>query len=264
MSFDAIPIWGVFVGTMAVIGAAIEAGYRLGRALREKRSAEEATASVISGSVLGLAAFMMAFTVGMVSERYDSRRALVREDADAIRTAWMRTDFLPRPDRAEAVGILRRYVDQRVKYARASNLDAAGTQAALAEATAMQDRLWDTAVANARLDMNSDVAALYIESLNEVVRVHTARVSVAIHARTPNELWLVLYAVTILAVFAMGYHNALAGSKRSAVQAVLIVSFAMVMAVIASLDRPDSGILKVSQRPLVELGRAMDARTPGS
>ena len=122
------------------------------------------------------------------------------------------------------------------------------------------------AVANAQKDMNSDVAALYIESLNEVSGIHATRVAVGIQARVPNEIWLVLYGVTILGMMGVGYQTGIAASKRSMARPILAVSFALVFALIASLDRPDSGVMSVSQRPLVDLRDAMAAaagRAPG-
>ena len=61
------------------------------------------------GAVLGLAAFMLAFAFGAVSSRFDARKELVRDDANAIRTAWARADFLPEADRAfdDAAAFLR-------------------------------------------------------------------------------------------------------------------------------------------------------------
>jgi hypothetical protein len=117
----------------------------------------------------------------------------VREDAVALRTAWQRSDFLPEPDRAEAKTLLRQYVDLRVQYAEEGTLDPEHVKRFLAETQHIQDRLWIMAVANARQDMNSDVAALYIESLNEVNGIHASRVAVGIQARVPSEIWLMLY-----------------------------------------------------------------------
>jgi hypothetical protein len=72
------------------------------------------------------------------------------------------------------------------------------------------------AVANARKDMNSDVAALYIDSLNAVNGIHASRVAVGIQARVPSEIWLVLYCITILGVVGVGYQTGIAGSRRTA------------------------------------------------
>ena len=110
--------------------------------------------------------------------------------------------------------------------------------------------------------MNSDVAALYIDSLNEVNGIHASRVAVGIQARIPGEIWLVLYCITILGMMSVGYQTGIAGSKRSMAWPILALSFALVFALIASLDRPDSGIMKVTQQPLIDLRDSMDAAVP--
>jgi len=260
MRIDALPIWAVFAGTIVVVMVAIEAGYLLGQAMHRRSDEEkESPVSAIAGAILGLAAFMLAFTFGIVSERHDYKKALVREDAVAIRTAWQRSDFLPEPDRAEAKTLLRHYVDVRVTFAEEGTLEPARVKSVLAETQRIQDRLWDMAAANARQDMNSDVAALYIESLNEVNGIHASRVAVGIQARVPNEIWLALYCVTILGMMSVGYQTGIAGSKRSMARPILALSFALVFTLIASLDRPDSGVIKVTQQPLIDLRDAMAA-----
>ena len=260
MPIDAIPIWTLFAGTIIVVMVAIEAGYRLGHAEhRRSEDEKESPVSAIAGTILGLAAFMLAFTFGIVSERYDAKRALVREDAIAIRTAWQRSDFLPERDRAEAAALLRQYVDTRVKFAEERNVDPERVKNVLSETQRLQDRLWNMAVANARKDMNSDVAALYIDSLNEMSGIHAARVAVGIQARVPSEIWLVLYCITILGMMGVGYQTGIAGSKRSMARPILALSFALVFALIASLDRPDSGVMKVTQQPLIDLRDSMVA-----
>ena len=75
----------------------------------------------------------------------------------------------------------------------------------------------------------------------------------------PERFWVVLYSITVLGMMAVGYQTGIAASKRSTGQLNLAVSFALVFALIASLDRPDSGVLSVSQRPLADLPDAMAA-----
>jgi hypothetical protein len=258
MRIDFIPIWALFVGTIIIVMLAIEAGYRLGRAAhRRSEDEKESPVSAIASTILGLSAFMLAFTFGIVSERHDAKKGLVRDDAIAIRTAWQRSDFLPETDRAEAKDLLRRYVDLRVTFAQVHSVEPERVKSLLSETQQIQDRLWNTAVANARKDMNSDVAALYIESLNEVNAIHARRVAVAIQARVPVEIWLVLYLITIFGMVGVGYQTGIAGSKRSMVQPILALSFALVFALIASLDRPDSGVMVVTQQPLIDLRESM-------
>ena len=108
-------MWVISPATLVLVLLAIEAGSRLGRAARVKSVEEkEAPVSAITGTILALLAFIMAFTFGIVSDRYDTRKAPVREEAGAIRTAWLRSDFLPEPDRSEASRLLKGYVDSRV------------------------------------------------------------------------------------------------------------------------------------------------------
>ena len=78
-------------------------------------------------------------------------KALVREDAVAIRTAWQRWTFC-RKRIAPRRRLLRHYVDVRVAFAEEGTLEPARVKSILAETQRIQDRLWDMAVANARQD----------------------------------------------------------------------------------------------------------------
>jgi hypothetical protein len=255
---DALALWIVSAATLVAILVGIEAGYRLGRATRARSEDEkESPVSAIAGTILAMLAFIMAFTFGIVSDRYDARKALVLEEANAIRTAWLRSAFLPEPDRGEAVGLLRQYVDDRLSSIQSG--DFAAVQRAVVQAGDIQRRLWDMAVVNARQDMNSDVAALYVDALNTVTNVHASRVSVGIHARMPAGIWMALYALIMLSTVAVGYHTAIAGSRRSWMMLILGLSFSLVITLIAALDRPQGGYVPVSQQPLEELRSAIDA-----
>jgi hypothetical protein len=131
----------------------------------------------------------------------------------------------------------------------------------------LQDALWSMAVANARKDMNSDVAALYIDSLNQVSAVHAERVAVGIQSRVPREIWLILYCLTILGMASVGYQTGVQGTKRVIARPLtglsFALAFALVFGLIAALDRPDSGILTVTQQPLIDLAAEMKAVAEG-
>ena len=120
----------------------------------------------------------------------------------------------------------------------------------------MQGRLWEIAVTNARKDMNSDVMALYMESLTEVIAIHALRVAVGIQGRIPEGIWLTLMALTILGMIGVGYQAGIAGSKRTFAMPLLAIAFASVIATIAALDRPIGGFA-LSQQPLIDLLSSM-------
>lgn len=249
---DSVPI-GLFFAVVAIATAsAIEAGYRLGRAAHRRSDEEkESPVSAISGTTLGLLAFILAFTFALVSERFDARKALVRAEADALRTSYSRSEFLPEPDRAEAAALLKRYVDLRLAAVGSGDLDQ--VQSVRVESDRIQRRLWHMAVVNARKDMNSDVAALYIEALNDVTNLHAQRVAVGLQTRIPILIWLILFSLMILAMMGVGYQTSIAGSRRSWAMLILALSFSLVIALIAELDRPHASYLKVPQQPLVDL-----------
>ena len=252
-----IPIWAFLAATILVVLLAIEAGYRLGRAAHRHAEVEKVPpVSSMAGAILGLLAFMLAFTFGMVATRYDSRKALVRDESSAIRAAWLRSDLLPESDRGAAAGLLKEYVDLRLRAVQSRDLDQVYT--ALGESTRIQRQLWAMAAANARSNMNSPVAALYVESLNEVIRLQAVRVAVGLQARIPSGIWMVLYSLIALAMLAVGFHTAIAGSRRSWAAPILALSFSIVLTLITSLDRPLSDFVTVSQQPLVDLRASMD------
>lgn len=261
MRLDALPITLVFVLTVTVVMIAMEIGHRAGCA-RRRRSPDEKESPVgaIAGAVLGLAAFMLAFAFGIASAKYDTRKELVRDEAVVLRTAWDRADFLLDADRAEAKSLLRDYVDHRLAFAQSYDADPETTRRFLADAQLVQDRLWAMAVENARRDMNSDVAALYIESLNELNATHARRLAVAIQARIPVNIRIALLLITVFAMMCVGYQTGIAGSKRSMAGPILAVSFALVVVFIASLDRADAGVLPISQQPLIDARALMNPR----
>lgn len=260
---DAIPVWLIFLATVAVVVIAIEMGFRLGRAAHRRSEEEkESPVSAITGAILALLAFMLAFTFGITSDRYDARKGLVREEANAIGTAYLRTQFLPEADRNEAAQLLRRYTQDRVEMVKSHDLEE--VRRVVADADRVHDRLWEMAVRNARKDMNSDVAALYIESLNAVFDFHATRVAVGLHARVPTGIWVVLYVLIVMGMLGMGYQSGIAGSRRTLASFILAVAFSIVVALIAALDNPTSGYVPVSQQPLESTLASMSRGAPDS
>jgi hypothetical protein len=259
-----LPLLAIFLGTATFVMLAIEIGYRFGRAVHKRSEDEkESPVNAIAGSILGLVAFMLAFTFGLVANRFDDRKSLVREEANAIRTAWARSDFLPEPDRTQAKQWFFGYVDRLLSATQSiqsGNTPLSQMEQVVSESRDTRQKLWNMAVANARRDMNSDVAALYIESLNEIAAVQSNRVMIGLRHRVPPPIWLVLYALTFCGMAAVGYQTGIAGSKRSSSRPFLALSFSMVVALIAELDRPDSPFLKVSQLPLIDLREHMAAK----
>src|SRR4026207_1784346 len=115
---DVLPLWGVFFAVLVLVLAAIEGGYRLGNYRHRQSGGEkEAPVGAMVGATLGLLAFMLAFTFGMAASRFDTRKQLVLDEANAIGTTYLRTAMLPER-RDEIRALLRSYVDARLEAVR--------------------------------------------------------------------------------------------------------------------------------------------------
>jgi hypothetical protein len=101
-------------------------------------------------------------------------------------------------------------------------------------------------------------AGLFIQSINEIIDLHTRRVVAAIGARIPGVVWFTLYAVALFGMGELGYQAGLVGSARSPATIGLILSFTVVLSIIVDLDRPFEGRLKVAQKLMVDLRRSMN------
>lgn len=257
MIIDIFPVWLLFFIMIGVVLLSSEVGYRLGRTIRGKEKAErESPASAISGTILGLQAFMLAFTFGIVSDRYDTKKSLVREEASAIRAAWYRADFLPEPDRARSRTLLKEYIDQRIIVAGVKDAELVMQSQETVLSTHRQ--LWEIALVNANIDMNSDIGALYVESLNEIYNLHAMRVGIGMQARIPTAIWAVLLSLLVLGMISVGYYTAIADSRRSRVSPVLAVAFSLVIALIAALDYPGGRLMPISQQALISVQSEMN------
>lgn len=257
-AIDHLPIWGVFLTTVAVVLLSIEGGYRLGK-YRRRRSEQEDRPPVgeAVAATLALLAFLLAFTFGMAASRFDVRRGLVVDEANAIGTTYLRAGMLPEPHRSEVRNLLREYVDVRLEAIEPGKLSRSITRS-----QELHARLWDHATAVGQKNPGSIVVGLFITSLNEVIDLHTKRLELGVGNRIPGTIWMALYFVAIVATAVMGYHAGLAGSGRSLAILALVLAFSTVMTLIADLDRPQEGLLRVSQQAMSDLRSSLMSTVP--
>ncbi len=252
---DLLPIWGVFLATVAVVLLAVEGGFRLGQ-YRRRRSEQEDKPPVgeMVAATLALLAFMLAFTFGLAASRFDVRRGLVIDEANAIGTTYLRAGLLPEPHRSDVRSLLREYVDVRLEAVQPGKLSRS-----IGRSEELHARLWAHAVAVGEKNPGSIVVGLFIASLNEVIDLHAKRLALGVRNRIPGTIWAALSFVTIIGTSVMGYHAGLAGSGRSLALLVLVLAFSAVVTLIADLDRPQEGLLRVSQQTMIDLQKTLAA-----
>lgn len=93
---DVIPLWGLLCLTVGLVLAAVEVGFRIGRWRGQRSEHEQETpVGAIVAAILGLLAFLLAFTFGMAASRYELRRELVLDEANAVGTTYLRAGMVP-------------------------------------------------------------------------------------------------------------------------------------------------------------------------
>src|SRR5437899_3173260 len=172
---DALPLWGVFIAILFVVLISVECGYRLGKYRRSRHEQEkQAPVGTMVGATLGLLAFILAFTFGLAAARFDARREVLLDEANAIGTTYLRAGLLAEPHRTEVRKLLREYVDVRLDAANTRN-----AEPALRRSEEIHGLLWAHATAVAEKKPESIVVLLFVESLNQLIDLHAKRVQVA-------------------------------------------------------------------------------------
>jgi hypothetical protein len=250
---DQVPLPVLFITSVAVVLASITTGMRAGLYRRKAGSEEAGSVGLVVGAVLAMLAFILAFTFGIAANRFDARKQLLLDEVNAIGTAVLRAGLLPEPQRAESRRLLKQYVDIRAGVARPSS----DIAKAIADSEGLHTQLWSQVAALPEADLNSHVGALFVESLNQVIDLHTSRVTVALQYRIPLLIWLGLFLMTVLAMVAVGYQFGLSGSRSVLVHVILAITFSLMVLLIADLDRATSGGLQLTQQPMLSLQREL-------
>ena len=168
---DALPLWALFIAILLVVLFSVEFGYRLGKYRRSLREEEkEAPLGTMVGATLGLLAFILAFTFGLAANRFDNRRQVLLDEANAIGTTYLPAGMLP--ERGEQIrGLLREYVSVRLEAVRSGNV-AEGIR----RSEDIQQKVWTEAETVGNKNPNSIVVGLFVQSLNEMIDLHAKRV----------------------------------------------------------------------------------------
>ncbi|PZN93060.1 MAG: hypothetical protein DCF31_13795 [Alphaproteobacteria bacterium] len=225
-----------------------------GQLRRRSNAGEAGHAAAASVSLLAL---MISFTFSVALNRYDNRRDLVVEEAAAISMVWQRGRLLDNPARGTVETTLRAYVDDRLDYFqrdrqtdRTRPPDAAGRRLRLAlwlVVDTLNDAKAEPIVTRALIDALTrlDDAAARRESM---AREHIPLLVIDL---------LVLFSLIIAAI--LGHAGAANGRAARLANWAFLVSVTLALMLVLDLDRPRTGLVTVSQLPMLQLGTIMDA-----
>lgn len=197
----------------------------------------------VETAVFGVLGLLLAFTFAGASNRFDDRRVLAVQEANAVGTAWLRLDLVAPPARAELKEKMRRYGRTHVAAYEALP-DYTTFHAKLAEAKAMQAEIWVAAVAAVR-DAPPPIAQLVLPPINELIDVTSTREALS-QVHTPGAILAMLVVLALACSLLAGY--GLAGAKPVA-RRVHMAGFAIVLTsviyIVLDYDHPRAGLIRV-------------------
>jgi hypothetical protein len=229
-----------------------------------RRFAERATGSAgqkratgaTEGAVYGMLGLFLAFTFSAAGQRFEERRHLAVEEANAIGTAWLRIDILPASAQPHLRDLFRQYVDARLERAPLA-MNPAAVAAAVTKYQRLQRDIWSAAVPAARESGQLPAFSVFLPALNEMIDITQTRETVA-QMRTPLAVFVMVATLALIGSLFAGYD--LAGKTRYWFHTV---GFALVMAmalfVIVDLEFPRLGFIRVNatDSALYDVRRAM-------
>jgi hypothetical protein len=245
----------LFIGIVIML----EVGRRLGlrRAAREGEATQAGT-SALAGSVYGLLALLTAFTFSGAASRFDARRALVVEEANAIGTAYLRVDMVSPAAQPALRDSFRRYLDSRIAAYRKLP-DIAAARAELARATKLQGEIWTQAVTACRTpDSHPSLTMLLLPALNQMIDITTTR-TMAAQMHPPVIIFMMLVVLALVAALLTGHDLARGGARSWLHMLAFAVILSATVYVILDIEFPRLGFIRIDaiDQVLVDLRASM-------
>jgi hypothetical protein len=236
----------------------MELGRRLGLAnLRGDPDAAQKGIGAIEGAVFAILGLLIAFTFSGAATRFEDRRHLIGQEANAIGTAYLRISILPEEAQQELRELFRRYLDMRVSTYR--NMEnPAETNARLAKQAVLQSEIWAKAVSACRKpNAPTSAAMLMLPALNEMIDITTTRV-VATQNHPPAIIFIMLGGLSLLSALLAGYGMSCRGRSWLHVLTYAAI-ISITLFVILDLEYPRRGLIRVdsADRVLIELKQSM-------
>ena len=229
---------------------------RMGAAVRKKteelNDEEREDFGVILAATLTLLGLIIGFSFSMAISRYDQRKNLEEEEANAIGTEYLRADLLPTANAEKVRGLLKGYLEQRVLFYETRWVrDLAPINTRTAE---LQTELWNAVKEPAETERSS-VQALTVSGMNDVLNSQ-GYTQAAWWNRIPIPAWGLMWLIAICCNVMIGYYV-----RQKKGHWVRLIVMPLVVAVsfllIADIDSPRGGIIRVQPRNLVSLAGSL-------
>ena len=198
----------------------------------------------IETALFALFGLLIAFTFSGAATRFQEKRMLVAEEANAIQTAYRYIDAVAPEAQPKLRDQFRDYVDSRLEiYHRLPNMKAAAP--AVARMKQLQKVIWTDAIAATRLPSDDPAAArMLLPAIDSMDRLTTTRM-MSLQNHPPGIVYGLLFVLGMLCALLAGFRLAGQGKRNW----LHILSFALITAsvVYISLDMeyPRVGLIRL-------------------
>jgi hypothetical protein len=244
----------VFVLSFSILWLATVSGTSLRKRRRKLEHEVLEDFGTIRATTLTLSGLLIGFTFQMSISRYEQRKNYEAAEANAISTEYMRADLLPSAGAATVRSLLRVYVDERVSFYTAQ--DEKQIRQINARTAQLQTELWAAVLGTSGMPPTA-IASLAIVGMNDVLNSQ-AYTQAAWWNRIPVSAWLLMAAIAVISHFLVGY-----GAKNTQAERIFLAVLPLVVAIsfllIADIDSPRYGIIRVNPRNLTSLVESLRA-----
>ncbi len=239
-----------------VLGVAMLATWGIGLWLgRGRRTANGKLAdSKFDDASVALLSLLLAFTFSMSLGKHDERRRMVVADSNAIGDFYTCASLLKDPVRTRLQSIIRDYARFRLDLARRPP-DRQTVENALVRIQQMHGQMTNF-VAEA-VSSGTPIAVSLTNTLNGVTSSHASRLAAA-KDRLPLSIVLLLFTSGMASTLLIGREQGAAHDAELMGTLAFIVMVAFVVFVTLDLNQPQSGLIRVSQEPLLRLLSSMN------
>ena len=209
----------------------------------------------ILAATLTLLGLIIGFSFSMAISRYDQRKNLEEAEANAIGTEYIRADLLPPADAVKVRALIRSYLDQRVLFY--TTRDEQELRKIDARTAQLQAELWAAVLAPAAAQP-SPIVALAVSGMNDVLNSQ-GYTQAAWWNRIPVAAWSLMAAIAICSNLLIGY-----GTRNAKAERILHLVLPLVVSIsfflIADLDSPRRGVIRVNPQNLLSLAQSLRAQ----
>jgi hypothetical protein len=242
----------VFVFSLVVLWLSANVGGFIGQKVRPLRDEEREAFGLVQAGILTLLGLLIGFTFSMAVDRYDQRKNYEEAEANAIGTEYVRADLLPAADAARARDLLRKYLDQRILFY--NTRDEVQLEQINAATAQLESQLWTTVRAPAGAQPTA-VMALAVSGMNDVLNSQ-GYTQAAWWNRIPIAAWSLMMAIAIGCNLLIGF-----GARRKGELLLLVLPLAVAISffLIADIESPRRGLIRVQPQNLVSLAQSLQA-----